>query len=57
MLPYSLIGLAHITATVVSFGSGGWIFCTRKGTVLHARVGWVYIVSMAVVGLRVGPGP
>src|SRR3954468_22228785 len=39
-------GIAHASGAVLAMGSGAWILLTRKGTIAHRRVGWVYVASM-----------
>ena len=48
-LAYSPAGIAHAGGAVLALGSGAWVLLTRKGTVAHVRVGWVYVASMVWV--------
>jgi uncharacterized membrane protein len=44
-----VLGQSHLLTALVALGSGAWVLWARKGTRLHARSGYVYVVSMVLL--------
>lgn len=42
-------GLVHLVAGIISLITGGLVIVLKKGTIVHKRVGYVYVVSMAIL--------
>lgn len=45
------LGWFHVVLSVLALASGLLVALSKKGTLFHARMGWVYVVSM--VGVNV----
>jgi len=43
------IGWIHFISSIISLVTGTWIVLTKKATQVHKRVGYVYVVAMALV--------
>jgi uncharacterized membrane protein len=43
------IGLIHLISGVVALISGGLVIVLKKGTLIHKRIGYIYVISMAIL--------
>ena len=43
------IGWIHFISSIFSLITGTWIVLTIKGTKLHKKIGYVYVVAMSIV--------
>lgn len=43
------IGLIHLISGVVALISGGLVIVLKKGTLIHKRIGYIYVFSMAIL--------
>lgn len=46
-----MLGVLHTCCATVALLLGAVILLTRKGTVVHVRLGWVYLLSMTAMNL------
>jgi uncharacterized membrane protein len=46
-----MIGILHTCCATLALVLGAVILLTRKGTVVHVRLGWVYLLSMTTMNL------
>ena len=44
-----IVGQSHLVTALVALASGAWVLWARKGTRLHVRSGYVYLVSMVLL--------
>ncbi len=44
-----ILGWGHLAAALVALASGAAVLAIKKGTALHRRVGWTYVVSILLV--------
>lgn len=45
----SSLGWFHLGSSIVALVTGAYILSTRKGTMLHKKIGYVYVISMVMV--------
>ena len=43
------IGLMHLIASIIALITGTWVITTQKGTAIHKKIGYIYVVSMTVL--------
>lgn len=43
------IGLMHVITSVLALITGTWVLLSKKGTKMHIRLGYVYVLSMAIL--------
>jgi len=43
------IGLFHVFASIMALITGSWVLLSKKGTIMHIRIGYAYVISMAVL--------
>ena len=49
MIYGSTMGLFHLIVSVLALIFGSWVIFTEKGTTIHKRVGYVYLICMFLV--------
>jgi uncharacterized membrane protein len=42
-------GLVHLISGIVALIFGGFVIVLKKGTMIHKRVGYVYVMSMLIL--------
>jgi len=42
-------GLVHLISGIISLMFGGLVIIMKKGTIIHKRVGYIYVFSMAIL--------
>lgn len=48
-LVYSPTGFIHLIAAVIALITGTLVLSLKKGTKLHTKIGYVYVISMIIV--------
>lgn len=46
---HDTIGLIHLVTAIIALITGTMILLMKKGTLMHKRIGYVYVASMAVL--------
>ena len=44
-----VVGQSHLLTALVALGSGAWVLWARKGTRMHVRAGYIYVVAMVLL--------
>ena len=45
------IGLIHLIVSIIAMITGIFVLLTKKGTIKHKQIGYVYTVSMVLVNV------